>query len=145
MPQIQGKSLSTQAEVLCRQYCGQVKRRLPLSSDLRAHFLNQLEESVYLFLEENPDSDMEAIYSHFGTPESFASNILENLDGKQLCSQIHHNSWRRVVAWLVISIAIIYGLFYVTRLTVNWIFQPGYAIVGDAHELDGFIPDSPVL
>lgn len=137
------ENLSGGREALCRQYCNKVKRALPLSSRLRSHVLDQLEESVSLFLEENPDSDLEAICAYFGAPENFADNLLENLDGRQLASQMRCLAWKRVAAWLVLGLFLLYGIFYTARLTINWVFQPGYAVVGEAHELEGSIPESP--
>ena len=120
-----------------------LRRALPLSSRVRSHLLSQLEESVSLFLEENPNSDLEAVYAHFGAPENFAAELLETLDGRQLASQMRCLAWRRVAAWLVLGLFLLYGVFYTTRLTINWAFQPGYGVVGEVHELEGSIPESP--
>ena len=54
-----------QAQVLCRRYCGRVKRSLFCPAALRRPVLSQLEESVLLYLEEHPRAGMNELCAHF--------------------------------------------------------------------------------
>lgn len=131
-----------QPEALCRQYCRQVKHCLSCPASVQKPIMNQLEESVLSYLEEHPSDDLQELFAHFGTPEDFAANVLENLDGKQLYTQLQHYRWRRILLTAILGLALGYGIFYCTRLAINWIFEPGYVIIGEAQEDVGPMPTS---
>lgn len=132
-----------QAQVLCRRYCGRVKRSLFCPAALRRPVLSQLEESVLLYLEEHPRAGMSELCAHFGTPKAFAANVLENMEGEQLHRQLTRYRWRRVLAAILVTLVLVYGAFYCARLAINHIFQPGYVVVKSVEEDEGPIPASP--
>ena len=132
-----------QPEALGLQYCRQVKHCLSCPASVQKPILSQLEESVLSYLEEHPSADLQELFSHFGTPNDFAANVLENLDGKQLQTQLQHYRWRRIIAAIILGLALAYGVFYCARLTINHIFHPGYVIIGEAQEDEGPMPTSP--
>ena len=132
-----------QPEALCRQYCRQVKHHLPCPASVQKTILSQLEESVMSYLEEHPSADLQELFSHFGTPEDFAANVLENMDGKQLQAQMQRYRWRRILLASILALALGYGIFYCARLAIDYIFYPGYVIVGEAQVTEGPIPTSP--
>ncbi len=134
-----------QPEALCRQYCRQVKHCLSCPASVQKPILSQLEESVLSYLEEHPSADLQELCSHFGAPEEFAANVLENLDGKQLQTQFQHYRWRRIILTAILALALGYGVFYCARLTINHIFYPGYVIIGEAQVDEGPIPTSPPI
>lgn len=131
------------AEVLARQYCKQVRHHLACSASIHKPILEQLNESILSYLDEHPDSDLQGLYTHFGSPENFAADILEGLDGKQIQTQVSRYRWRRILVILILGLALLYCVFYCARLTINWIFQPGYVVIGPAVEDEGPIPTSP--
>lgn len=134
-----------QPEALGLQYCRQVKHCLSCPASIQKPILSQLEESVLSYLEEHPSADLQELFSHFGTPEDFAANVLENLDGKQLQTQLQRYRWRRILLTVILGLALAYGVFYCARLTIDYIFYPGYVVIGEAQEVEGPIPISPPI
>ena len=149
-----GKPLSArQKEALCRRYCRQVKHHLPCSGTVRKPILNQLRESVFSYLEEHSSADLKELYTHFGTPEDFASNVLENLDGKQLQGQMHHYRRCRVMGSVVLGLALAFGIFYCADLTIDRLSVPTPIIIENPEEtaaassdrIEGPIPSAPPI
>ena len=123
-----------QAQVLCRRYCGRVKRSLFCPAALRRPVLSELEESVLLYLEEHPRAGMNELCAHFGPPKAFAANVLENMEGEQLHRQLTRYRWRRVLAAMLVALALAYGVFYCARLAIDYICYPGYGNLSSIEE-----------
>lgn len=139
-----------QKESLCRRYCRQVKHHLPCSGTVRKPILDQLSESVFSYLEEHPSADLKVLYTHFGTPEDFAANVLENLDGKQLQGQMHRYHWRRVMGSVVLGLALTFGIFYCAGLTIDRLSVPAPIIIehplSDSPDtIEGPVPSAPPI
>ena len=132
-----------QAQAVCRKYCGQVRRSLFCPAALREPILSQLEEAELFYLEEHPQNGIDELYAHFGAPKAFAANVLENMEGEQLRKQLARYRWRRVLAAVVVTLALAYGGFYCVRVAVDYIYYPGYVVVQSAQEDEGPIPTSP--
>ena len=132
-----------QAQALCRRYCGRVRRSLFCPAALREPILSQLEEAVLFYLEEHPQAGMDELCAHFGEPKAFAANVLENMEGEQLRKQLARYRWRRVLAAVLVTLALVYGVFYCARLAIDYICYPGYVVIQSAQEDEGPIPTSP--
>ena len=132
-----------QAQAVCRKYCGRVRRSLFCPAALHEQILSQLEEAVLFYLEEHPQAGMDELYAHFGEPKAFAANVLENMEGEQLRKQLARYRWRRVLAAVLVTLALAYGVFYCVRLAIDYIYYPGYVVVQSAQEDGGPIPTSP--
>ena len=130
-------------QALCRRYCGRVRRSLFCPAALREPILSQLEEAVLFYLEEHPQAGMDELYAHFGEPKAFAAHVLENMEGEQLRKQLARSRWGRVLAAVLVTLALAYGVFYCARLAINHIFEPGYVVIQSAQEDEGPIPTSP--
>lgn len=123
-----------QAQALCRRYCRRVRRSLFCPAALRRPVLSQLEESVLLYLEEHPGAGMSQLCAHFGTPKAFAEGVLENMEGEQLRKQLTRYRWRRVLAAVLITLALVHGVFYCARLAIDYICYPGYGALQSIDE-----------
>lgn len=131
------------AQAVCRQYCRRVRRSLFCPAALRGPILSQLEEAVLCYMEEHPQAGMDELYAHFGTPKAFAANVLENTGGEQLQKQLTRYRWRRVLAAILVTLVLAYGLFCYARLVIDYICYPGYVAVGSVEEDEKPIPTSP--
>lgn len=133
------------AQTLCRRYCGRVKRSLLCPAALRRPVVNQLEEAVLFYLEEHPGAGMSELCAHFGAPKAFAANVLENMEGEQLQKQLTRYRWRRVLATVLVTLALAYGAFYCARLAIDYLCYPGYGKLISAQEMAGPLPTmSPI-
>lgn len=137
------QGITRRAQALCRRYCGRVRRSLFCPAALRRPVLSQLEEAVLFYLEEHPQAGMDELYAHFGAPKAFAAGVLENTEGEQLQKQLARCRWRRVLAAVLVTLVLAYGVFYCARLAINHIFEPGYVVVDSAHEMAEQIPTPP--
>ena len=122
------------AQAVCRQYCRRVRRSLFCPAALRGPILSQLEEAVLCYMEEHPQAGMDELYAHFGTPKAFAANVLENTGGEQLQKQLTRYRWRRVLAAMLVALALAYGVFYCARLAIDYICYPGYGNLSSIEE-----------
>jgi len=71
-----------------KKYCRAVSSFLPCGRKVKKGILNQLRMDVAAFLEENPEADLGAIQSRFGTPQSVASAYVEAMDTAQLLNDL---------------------------------------------------------
>ena len=67
-------------------------------------------------------------------PKFFAANVLENMDGQHLQTQLPHYRWRRIIVAVVLGLALLYGIFYCIYIAIDYIFYLGYVIIGEAEE-----------
>lgn len=57
-------------------YLREIRKRLPCSRSVKAEFLRQLEDEVFLYCGEHEEADFAALAAHFGTPEEVANSFL---------------------------------------------------------------------
>ncbi len=58
-----------------KKYYTSIKKNLSCSFNMKLVFIKELNDSVFDFLEENPNSTMENIIENFGTPEEIAKSF----------------------------------------------------------------------
>lgn len=64
------------------KYLREVKKNLRCPYSLRAEFLNQLADELFLYCEEHDDVDTADLSAHFGLPEDVAKEFMAELGGK---------------------------------------------------------------
>ena len=89
-------------------YLKQVKKYCPLS--FRKKLITELKNDLLDFLENHPDSTLENIYQHFGTPETFASEYILAMDNEQRQELINRSKWNKrcVLAGVILIVLIIF-------------------------------------
>lgn len=89
-------------------YLKQVKKYCPLS--FRKKLITELKSDLLDFLNDHPDSTLENIYQHFGTPETFASEYILAMDNEQRQKLIHRSKWNKrcVLAGAILIVLIIF-------------------------------------
>lgn len=95
-----------------RAYLREVKSRMFCPRSVKAAFLRQLEDDIFLYCEENAGADAAALNARFGAPEVVAEDFLGALD-PILFSRAYHSRQRRMTALVVLllSAAAIIGAF----------------------------------
>ena len=102
-----------------KRYYRSIRKDLPCSYKMKKIIMQQIQESVGLFLEQNPDADFAAVQLHFGEPQIIALSYIEDENAPELLQKMHIKKrilaiiasavalalvmWMAVVAWGIIS------------------------------------------
>ena len=88
-------------------YLKQVKKHCP--SSFRKKLMTELKSNLLDFLDDYPDSTLEDICRHFGSPETFSSEYILTMDDEQRQKLINHSKWNRrcVLAGIILIVLII--------------------------------------
>ena len=97
-----------------RRYYRAIRRRLICPRALRRQTLENLQSNVAEYLEGHPGAAMADIEAHFGTPESFANDVLCTLEPQGIRS--YTRKWRLVR--IVVLGAVAAGLIWFTAVCI---------------------------
>ena len=110
------------------QYYRSIRKDLPCSYKMKKRIMQQIQESVGLFLEQNPDADFEVVQAHFGEPQTIALSYIEDQDAPELLRKMRIK--KKVLAIVAGVMALI--------LTI-WVAAIVWAIVDTNKTNDGQI------
>ena len=113
-----------------RKYLRQVRGMLPCSLKMKKHTMMQLQNEIFLFLEESPQGDYAALVSRFGKPEKIAASYVEDMGTAEILKKLRIR--KRIVclvAILLILALITWGIAVKWALYNNDINNGGYSIV----------------
>ena len=115
-----------------RKYYRQIRNNLPCGGSLKHRLMKDIASTIRSYLLDNPDADIQAIHSQFGSPQQIVAAYLEEMDTKTLLSALlFRRKITRIMtvicgialtAWLIVLlIAIISGLisingYYIVEL-----------------------------
>lgn len=100
------------------KYLREVKKNLRCPYSLRAEFLNQLADEVYLYCDEHEGEDLVSLSKRFGNPEAVAEDFLNSLDGNAVAkSELYSGRVLLVAIAILIVLAMAVGIhrIYVQR------------------------------
>lgn len=97
-----------------QRYYRAIRRRLICPRALRRQTLENLQSNVAEYLEGHPGAAMADIEAHFGTPESFANDVLCTLEPQEIRS--YTRKWRLVR--IVVLGAVAAGLIWFTAVCI---------------------------
>lgn len=109
-----------------KRYYRSIRKDLPCSRKMKKRIMRQIQESVNLFLEQNPAADFEAVQSHFGEPKTIALSYVEDQDAPVLLRKMRIKK---------ISIAIVAGTM--ALVLVSWIAAMTWAIINEQQAQSG--------
>lgn len=92
-----------------KRYYRSIRKNLPCSYKMKKTIMQQIQESVGLFLEQNPDADFDAIQLHFGEPRTIALSYIEDQDAPELLRKMRVK--RKVIAIVAGTMALILALW----------------------------------
>lgn len=117
-----------------KRYYRSIRKDLPCSYKMKKRVMQQIQESVDLFLEQNPDADFEAVQSHFGEPQTIALSYIEDQDAPELLRKM------RIKKKLIAIVAGVMALI----LTI-WLVALVWAVVDTKETNDGHINDTIII
>ena len=71
-----------------KRYIQNVSAELPCTGRAKRHIITQLQDSVSVYLEQNPDADFMSVQAHFGSPQEIATGYVEAQDAPSLLSKM---------------------------------------------------------
>ncbi len=94
---------------LKRYYRG-IRKELPCSRKMRNQILQQIQENVNLYLEQNPSADFDAVQKHFGTAQEIASSYIDDQNTSELLCKIRlKKKVLAIFAGVMAAILLIWG------------------------------------
>ena len=63
-----------------KRYIRKIHKTLPCSRKMKRDIVSKINESIKDYLLQNPAADLEAVQTHFGTPQQIAVNCLDGQD-----------------------------------------------------------------
>lgn len=109
-----------------KRYYRSIRKDLPCSYKMKTRIMQQIQESVDLFLEQNPDADFEAVKAHFGDPQTIALSYIEDQDAPELLRKMRVK--RKVLAIVAGAMALI---------LVAWMAAMAWAIINEQRAQEG--------
>lgn len=117
------------------EYLHQIKKLLICPQTKKKNYLNELEMNIDEYLIENPESDINDIQEHFGTPADISDGFLSALNESELNNKIKKTKFIRL------SVVIV-GLFIVSIFAVVCYFEIFYNQKASNRRLEADISDT---
>lgn len=92
-----------------KRYYHSISKELPCPRKTRVKIMQQIQSSVNLFLEQNPDADFHDVQVHFGEPQTIALSYIEDQDAPELLRKMHIK--RKVIAIVATTMALILAIW----------------------------------
>lgn len=90
-----------------KRYYRKINRALPCSSAMKKTIVQQLQESVRSYLEQNPDASFTAVQQHFGTPQEIAAAYIEDQGAPELLRKMTIKKWVLAIIAGVLAAALL--------------------------------------
>lgn len=92
-----------------KRYYRSIRKDLPCSYKMKKRIIQQIQESVDQFLEQNPNADFAAVQLHFGEPQTIALSYIEDQDAPELLRKMRVK--RKVIAIVAGTMALALALW----------------------------------
>ncbi len=92
-----------------KRYYRSIRKDLPCSYKMKKRIMQQIQESVDQFLEQNPDADFDAVQLHFGEPQTIALSYIEDQDAPELLRKMRIK--KSVLAIVACTMALIVAIW----------------------------------
>lgn len=109
------------------QYYRSIRKALPCSYKMKKTIMQQIRESVGLFLEQNPNADFEEVKLHFGEPQTIALSYIEDQDAPELLRKLRIK--KKIIA---VVVGVIVAIFVIWGIAVVW------AVIDSADTNNGY-------
>lgn len=117
-----------------KRYYRSIRKDLPCAYKMKKRILQQVQESVDQFLEQNPDADFDAVQLHFGEPQTIALSYIEDQDTPELLRKMRIK--RKVIATVVGTMALILAI---------WLAVAVWGIIDANQTTNGHINDTIIV
>lgn|GEM_PF-5831405 len=104
-----------------RKYYREIKRNLNCSLKDKKRFMNDIKETINVYLYDNPNTNIDDIYNIYGSPTELKESFLINFDYKDINTRI---SVSKVIKRSIIFAFLLIIIFYVYLLVDRTINKP---------------------
>lgn len=111
-----------------RRYYRAIRRWLPCGGKQKKQIMQQIQNDIRIYLEQNPTSDMAQIKKVFGEPEAIAASYIENMNMVDLLRSMRTR--RRIVTIVIVA---------VTAALLMWGSMVTWGIVKEIKDDGGYI------
>ena len=111
-----------------RKYLRRVRSTIPYSRKVKMQIMENIQQSIGLYLEENPNADYKALLARFGEPEEIAAAYIETLEPAELLKKLRV---RKRILTAVAAVLII--------IVLLWTATIAYAIWKNHSTADGYV------
>jgi len=124
-----------QTEKALKQYYRRIGRWLPCAGKQKRQILQDISQTVSVYLLDNPEATAEDVMQHYGTPQQIAASYTDAMDTQQLLKTLRIN--RRVLLSVGVSCLLLLAMWaavvtatYIEALgSINGYTDPGYITV----------------
>ena len=101
-----------------KRYIRSIGCEIP-SGKMRKRIILQIRDSIFAYIQENPEADVETVRSHFGTPEEIAASYLYAQETPVLLRKMSTN--RRILAIVagVMAVVLVLWIGVIAWLTLD--------------------------
>lgn len=92
-----------------KRYYRSISKELPCSCKAKKKIMQQIQDSVNQFFEQNPDADFKAVQTHFGEPQTIALSYIEDENAPKLLRRLHIK--RRLIAIIAGTMALFLAIW----------------------------------
>lgn len=110
-----------------KRYYRSINQELPCSRKMKKQIMQRIQDSVTLFLEQNPNADFNAVQAHFGTAQEIASSYVDTQDAPALLQKMCIKKK---------ALAIVAGVL--TAALLVWVAAVVYAVISEYHTNEGY-------
>lgn len=111
-----------------KRYYYSIGKELPCPRKTRVKIMQQIQSSVNLFLEQNPDADFHDVQVHFGEPQTIALSYIEDQDAPELLRKMHIK--KKVLTIVAGTLAI---------FLLVWAVAMAWAVIDETYTKGGYI------
>lgn len=111
-----------------KRYYRNIRKDLPCSYKMKKRIMQQIQESVGLFLEQNPDADFDAVQLHFGEPQTIALSYIEDQDTPELLRRMRIR--RKALAIVAGTMALVLAV---------WMVAMAWAVINEQQTTGGHV------
>lgn len=90
-----------------KRYYRSIRKELPCPWKMKKQIMQQIHDSVNLFLKQNPTVDFQAVQTHFGEPQAIALSYIEDQDAPELLRRMRVKKRVFAVAAGALAVAIL--------------------------------------
>lgn len=117
-----------------KKYYRSIRQELPCSWKMKKQIMQQIQDNVDLFREQNPSADFAAIQAHFGTTQEIASSYIDDQDAPALLRKMRIK--KSVLMIVVGTMALVF---------VIWLVATMWAIFDTNKTNDGHVDEGIIV
>jgi len=110
-----------------KKYLRHVRSMLPSFIRMKKRIMVQIQDEVYSYSEQNPNSDYKALLCRFGEPEVIAASYIESMGTAEVLKRM------RIRKWILSAVSAVLAFVVLT-----WVATVSYEIIKNERNDEGY-------